>query len=262
MSNQRVQVIESSTTQSVNVVESIYAADWTYPEHSHDVTQACVLLTGVYTEGWDGNSTQILPGDVCLHPAGLQHWARLGREPCASLKIELSTKLEGVLRSADVIPLRPVVIRSPTLDTLTYALRSELRRADEWCRLAVDGLASLFVAEVGRALNTAASSGWIGDARSYLGERFADRPTIAEVARVVGVSPTRLKTGFRSALGCTVGEYLQRLRVRRALAMIQGSSTSLAQVAVDAGFFDQSHMTRCFRRCLGRTPGEVRRDIH
>jgi AraC family transcriptional regulator len=46
--------------------------------------------------------------------------------------------------------------------------------------------------------------------------------------------------------------------VRRAIGPLAENMAPLSEVAVAAGFYDQSHMNRVFRRMVGRTPGEYR----
>jgi transcriptional regulator GlxA family with amidase domain len=61
-----------------------------------------------------------------------------------------------------------------------------------------------------------------------------------------------------------VGESLQelaaRVRVERAARLLRESDEPLSAIAIEAGFCDQSHMNRTFRRVLGRLPTAVRGD--
>jgi transcriptional regulator GlxA family with amidase domain len=66
--------------------------------------------------------------------------------------------------------------------------------------------------------------------------------------------------GFRDHLGCTVGDYVRRLRVRCASELLTSTTIPLSDVAMRAGFFDQSHMTRVVKQFLGVTPAVLRRD--
>jgi transcriptional regulator GlxA family with amidase domain len=59
---------------------------------------------------------------------------------------------------------------------------------------------------------------------------------------------------FRRVFRATVGEYVRRLRVDAAQRMLTNSDISLAQIALETGFADQSHLTRVFRRATGLTP--------
>jgi AraC family transcriptional regulator len=64
----------------------------------------------------------------------------------------------------------------------------------------------------------------------------------------------------RRAFGESLGSYQRRLRVRLACERLRDSSLSLAAIALDAGFTDQSHFTRVFKRLIGATPAVFRRE--
>ena len=71
------------------------------------------------------------------------------------------------------------------------------------------------------------------------------------------MTKTRLATSFREQVGVTPKLYARILRFRHALDLIRVPGSSLAEVAVDAGFYDQSHMNREFRELGGLSPGEL-----
>jgi AraC family transcriptional regulator len=94
----------------------------------------------------------------------------------------------------------------------------------------------------------------------FFEQRFAERVTMKEAAQVAGLSPDHFVEVFRSATGCTPHQYLIRCRLRHAHRLItsEGRLLSLAEIALAAGFFDQAHLTRHFRRAFGKSPGEWR----
>jgi len=59
---------------------------------------------------------------------------------------------------------------------------------------------------------------------------------------------------FRLHYGQPVGAYLRGLRIAWAAGKLTGTDEDIAQIALQAGFFDQSHFTRTFKRQLGLTP--------
>ena len=80
---------------------------------------------------------------------------------------------------------------------------------------------------------------------------------VSEVAAAVGRHPVSLARLIRTRHGASPTELRRWLRVERAAARIEAGEP-LADVALDCGFSDQSHMCRDFRKVLGTTPGEWR----
>ena len=70
--------------------------------------------------------------------------------------------------------------------------------------------------------------------------------------------PSGLRAPSANATACRVGEYGRRARIEWAAAQIAAGDRPLAEIAAEAGFADQSHFTRLFRRYLGTTPGRFR----
>ena len=87
-------------------------------------------------------------------------------------------------------------------------------------------------------------------------------PSTNEIARKLDLHPAWLARVYRAATGEGVQETARRKRVERAVALLRGSDLPAAEVALAAGFCDQSHMNRGFRATLGRTPAAVRAELH
>ena len=91
-------------------------------------------------------------------------------------------------------------------------------------------------------------------------ERCFDEPlTVADLAGVAGLSPARLHGHFRRALGCTPGEYLAHRRLDAAEALLRDGTLPIAEIALAAGYSDQSALTRSLKRRRGITPAALRR---
>lgn len=93
--------------------------------------------------------------------------------------------------------------------------------------------------------------------REYLEENYRDNISITTVANLTGLSPNYLVTAFRREVGIPPHSYQTQVRVQRAKYDLH-TQKPLAQVAIDAGFCDQSHFNRCFKRLVGVTPGYYR----
>lgn len=90
--------------------------------------------------------------------------------------------------------------------------------------------------------------------RRLLEERAVEDLPLESLAEIAGCSPWRLNRVFAHTVGMPPHEYQTMQRVRLVTACIR-SGMGLAESADEAGFFDQSHMTRCFGKFMGMTPG-------
>jgi len=90
--------------------------------------------------------------------------------------------------------------------------------------------------------------------RDYLHSMYQHQVSIADLAEAAGVSGTHVIRTFSAATGMPPHAYLVSLRVERAKALLR-EGHSAAEVALLTGFYDQSQLTRHFKRLTGVTPG-------
>ena len=85
-------------------------------------------------------------------------------------------------------------------------------------------------------------------------ENVAKTFLLGDLALATQVDAAYLSRAFRRAEGCTMGEYRRRLRARKAARLLGKGRMPLAEVAFEAGFADQSHLSRVFKTEFGVTP--------
>jgi AraC family transcriptional regulator len=159
---------------------------------------------------------------------------------------------------------RPVADRrGGQLTWLAARLFREYRDGLAGPPLAVEALVCEMLALAGGAarLRDRQRPTWLSRAIDLLQSEFRRSLRIADVASEVGTHPTHLSRVFRDRMGLPIGDYLHRLRVRYAGEELCRSGARLADVAASAGFADQSHLTRVFKRVTGVTPGEFRGQV-
>ena len=94
----------------------------------------------------------------------------------------------------------------------------------------------------------------------YIEQHLGAKLTTEDIAAVIGLSKSHFSRAFKSTLGTSPMAYVAARRVERAKQeLMLASAESLADVALDCGFADQSHLNRQFRRAVGVTPGRWRR---
>ena len=98
-----------------------------------------------------------------------------------------------------------------------------------------------------------------GEATDFVRAHFTESLTSEAVAFAAGVHPSHLMRAFHQRHGCTVGEYVRRLRIEYACHLLTNSDIPLGQIALEVGFCDQGHFGRAFKADTGLSPGKFRR---
>ncbi len=91
-------------------------------------------------------------------------------------------------------------------------------------------------------------------ALARLDEGYQQPCSIDDLALACGMSSGHFIRAFRQAYGVTPHQYLVQVRLNHAQRLL-AAGVSATEAAVEAGFYDQSHLTRWFKRTLGMTPG-------
>ncbi len=89
--------------------------------------------------------------------------------------------------------------------------------------------------------------------REIMRERHAEELTLEQLGAEVGLTPFQLIALFKRGAGLTPHAYLTQFRLKTAIAAL-GRGATIAAAALDAGFYDQSALTRHFKRAYGITP--------
>jgi AraC-like DNA-binding protein len=92
----------------------------------------------------------------------------------------------------------------------------------------------------------------------YISQNFADRITNEELAKACGLSVRAFERQFQAAYHSSPHDYLRQLRVRMSCSALVFSRKTLAEVATQFGFADQSHFTKEFRKFMAETPRAYR----
>lgn len=93
----------------------------------------------------------------------------------------------------------------------------------------------------------------------YIQQHLAEPLPVARLARVACVSQGHFHELFKQATGVSPAQYITQARVERAQDLLLNTRLAMSGIADEVGFSSQSALTHAFRRCLNKTPGQVRR---
>jgi AraC family transcriptional regulator len=227
------------------------------PHHEHTNGYIAVVLGGGY-EQRGRSAFDCRRGSIILHPSGHSHANHIysSGARCVNLHPRPDWLEHGafakLLEDYRHIPLGE---RSPAL----RRLERELALNDDAAPLAVTSAVLELMAATVRSGARSEKPRWLAHVIDCLEADLSHTPSLSQLAEHVGVHPSHLARVFRQTYMETVGGYLRRRRLERAEQALISSRRSIAEIALEAGFWDQSHFTRSFRAQFGHTPLEYRR---
>ena len=95
-------------------------------------------------------------------------------------------------------------------------------------------------------------------ALDYIEQNYAERISVMQLAQLLCLSPDRLGHLFRDGVGQAPLQYINEIRLRKAMNLLKTKEYTVTEVAQAVGFFDYNHFGRLFRRRYGCTPHQVR----
>jgi len=233
------------------------------PWHQHPAPYATLVVAGSYRELLAGESTVLETGQVVLHPSGEEHGDLIAERGVELLNLELAPSALARLGPAGAAFERRRVLPRGAAGPLLARLIPELTAPDDLTPLVIEGaLLELGARALRRELAElgAGEPGWLRRLDRLLERSFAEPWTLAALAAEVGVHPHHLSRAVRRHRRTTVGAWLRRLRTDHA-ALLLRSTLPIVEVALRAGFCDQSHLNRCFARRFGTSPAAWRRAV-
>jgi len=224
--------------------------------HAHDDAHFVLALDGGYRSLAHDPGTPtgraFGPGALVWNPAGVEHRDCFDRAGGRFLSVSFEPP-HGARRD-DPRRLRG---RAESAARRLVGATAQFRPGDELC---LEGLALDMAADAFSACDLIEDPApdWVWRAREAIGD-LASRAglEVRDVARMVGVHPVALARRYRRHFGQTPATAIRRARADRASCLV-GRGDDLAGIAADAGYADQSHMTREFVAVFGLTPGRYR----
>ena len=250
------QHLRALTTPAFRLLETRHPCGMVLPLHEHE--HACVnfVLDGCYREDLRARSGTFEALSCAYKPSGELHSNRFSDADAHCLLIEL-TSTELVAPETDLA--RTASTSAPPAARAALAIWHELAAQDACSALVVEQLALEVVEDTLADGRRRDSSAGVRAASDTLHDDPRQPWRLASLAAHVELHPSHLARAFRARYGCTIGEYLRRLRLNRVALALALGERPISELVLEQGFADQSHGTRAFRRQFGTTPAAFRR---
>ncbi|MED2082388.1 AraC family transcriptional regulator [Brevibacillus formosus] len=221
-----------------------------------------------FFDGRHPREKKVTAGEVQIFPAG-EKWSCQWTRPLSFVKLELDPLfLEQVAEEsgfwhADKKKLDlGFLIRDDKLVVLTQWMLEEVQNGGQSGKLYNHSLANMAAVHLLRyytryrqsRADTFAMNKHVTTMIDYMKTNVEVGITLVDLSRVSNISLSQLVRLFKKHTGVTPHQYLIQLRIERAKQLIRCGNLSGKEIAVHAGFSDQAHFTKLFKRMTGMSP--------
>lgn len=228
------------------------------PSHAHAHAFFSMLIGGQYRESFGGMHWDARPLSMVLRPAQVEHRDEIGPHGAVFLCVDIAPMYWNALADAGAQLQRRAFEDRPMSWAALRLLRELCEHRAGWHAVAeslVNELVMEYVTE-SRHLRRHEPR-WLARALERLHAEPASQ-SLSAIAADLDLHPVHVSRMFKQHLGVTVSQYQRQLRLQRAARAVLESDESLADLAEDHGFADQSHMTREFSRATNWSPAKLR----
>ena len=249
--------------ESLRVVEAWFPPRAVLHPHTHDRSIFAMMLFGGFETRIGSRFLECAPGSSWTEPNSEKHANHVGAAGAHVLVIQPDHRREELFAPVSRLLDEVWLLEHPAVACAAPRIIEALRAPSDASALAIE-------ADVVAALSLAAglrhrdgngnrAPAWLVRVREVLHEEWRAAPSLSRLASIAGVHPCHLAHVFKDRVGESIGTYVQRTRVIWALGQVANTSRSISQIAVEAGYWDQSHLTRQCVRLTRVTPAALRR---
>lgn len=222
--------------------------------HVHTDAHLIVITGGKFVTEADGKAATPL---IIYNPPNTFHRDHFDSDLGSFFTISISPNLINETPEI-VLPQIPTVISNPLPQAIANKIMRECVNQQKDSSLIIESFCFEILGAIGDYCVPRNIPKWLKTAFEVLQDCYTQELSINNLSREIGVHPIHLTRTFQTFYGCTPGEFLRNRRLQKAAELLVSSKLSITEIALESGFFDQSHLTKHFHRTFGLPPGKFR----
>ncbi len=228
------------------------------PKHEHEHPYISLLLFGVYHEESVISEYDIKSGSSLFRPRGFEHKNEIGSQNSFCFNIEIENGQSDNWHHLKLSNCVQFERHNLEILKIFYGFQDDF--SDELLAITVEeNLYHLF--QQHHAGCTLGRATWVEKVQKDIRLNPERVYRLDEVSNELHLHPNYFVRKFKEKTGFTFGEYLLRQRIATGIDLMLHSAKSLTEIAIESGFYDQSHFIRHFKRFFGTTPFHYRKTV-
>ena len=242
----------SFSIEGIAITETEYTKKVSESWHYHVNNHISYILQGGNREQRKNHEAQALPGNLLIYPSGVLHRNLDTAHPSKNINLEVDDKF---LLQHDLKFSMASCVRLKFLVLKAY---KECLINDNDSETSIKALV-LNAFEFFQEKRERISPKWVALIAEVLHDRWNENVSVTELSNQLKLHPVTISKSFPKHFHCTLGEYSRKIKIDKAVSLINHSNRSLTEIALECGFFDQSHFIKTFKDITGFTPKEYQR---
>jgi len=247
-----------SSSDGIAVVETEYKSKVYEGWHSHNNSHITFFLRGGTTEKRKNFSQSIGAGSLLFYHSDERHLNQDTLFPSKNINIEIEDRFLKELQLSEAIIERSIQ-NAMHVKFLILKIFKESLIADPFSNDTITMLFSQLTEGCDRLDRFNKSPYWVKNLHELLNDCWDENPSLHNLAHVLNIHPITISKHFPKYFGCTLGEYLRRIKINRSLPLIASENSSFTEIGLQCGFSDQSHFTRTFKNQTGFLPKQFQK---
>ena len=247
-----------NNNQGIAVVETEYQQKVYEGWHSHNNAHITLFLKGGTAEKRKNSSTVVGPGSLLFYHSDELHLNQDTLFPSKNINIEIEENLLKELQISEAIIEKS--IQNTTLTKfLILKIFKESIVADSFSGDTINMLFTQLSNANMHLEKYEKSPFWVKSLNELLNDCWNENPNLQDLAQVLNLNPITISKHFPRYFGCTLGEYMRRIKIDRSLSLIESNQINLTEIGFQCGFADQSHFIRTFKNQTGFLPKQFQK---
>jgi AraC family transcriptional regulator len=229
-----------------------------YSLHAHVNSHLTLMLQGGTLEKRQKEEFQRLPGEVVFFHSGEPHQNSHSINKTKNINLEFEPtflKTNG-LEENDICQ---TVEKKPDAKFLLLKAYHELLVKDNFSSDSINMIVLDLVKSPPQVQKENIRPMWVNILHEMLQDRWNEQVTLQELSFAANVHPITISKHFPKYFSCTLGEYMRKLKIEKALTLLKSTSSDLTAIALTCGFADQSHFIRTFKQITGFLPHQFKK---
>ncbi|MRG45535.1 helix-turn-helix domain-containing protein [Chitinophaga sp. SYP-B3965] len=239
--------VHSFSTGGLTISETIYHQKVFEGWHCHENHHITLILKGGNREQRKQEEITASPGAILRYNEGELHRNMHTQHPSRNINLEI----EDAFLSRFQLNFSHLQ-HSPDLKLSLLKIYQESKIAGPSSQTSIEAMLLHLFSNKGSKNRPP----WIDQLRNLLHDRWNESLSLQELSTLIDIHPVTISKYFPRYFSCTLGEYMRKLRVEKAVDLMKEEQMSLTELAYHCGFFDQSHFIRAFKTCTGFRPKE------